>query len=91
MTKMATVATREWIARSAQRSVRTVRRWEKQGLLPKPVTDGVTASYGAHMLGGHRPEELDHVLVQGQSLVMFWKDGTYTWIKSQARKLERGE
>ena len=76
--------TRERLADKAQRSVKTLRRWEQIGLLPQPVSDGVVASYEeAELIPGRKFSEVIHVILQGTSLIFIMSDDTCIYMKTR--------
>ena len=83
MAAMPTV-TREQIALRVGRSPWTLRRWERDGILPKADADGY---YPVSLLCGHSWDEVSHVILQGRSVFFAMKDGTYVWTASRATEM----
>lgn len=69
------------MAKQLDCSIRTVRRYEDKGILPKPDTEGATAVYKDDWL-----EELDKIVVQRGSVWFIYKDGSAVMQKSRGRR-----
>ena len=84
--------TREQIALKAERSVWTLRRWEREGLLPKARLNGASADYNQEeLIPGKEWKDVISVTLQvrkeGRSLFFQMRDGSMIWMKSQGELL----
>lgn len=84
---MSTV-TREQVAQKAERSVWTLRRWEREGLLPRAEPNGASADYDQdRLIPGREWKDVLYVTLtvrkDGRSLFFHMKDGTLVFISTQ--------
>jgi len=93
--------TRERLAKRLDRAGPTLRRWEANGLIPRPVQDGVIARYEPQALkvwAGADLSDVDYVVVQGNSIFIVRRDETVVWRKAnwttempEKRSSQRGQ
>ena len=89
MAKSDKMLTRDRLAKQLGKSPWTLRRWERDGLLPRASRRG---EYPDRVSVSEKPitQEVDHVIVQGRSVFYVLEDGeTIIWMASQAVPLSR--
>ncbi len=84
---MSTV-TREQVAQKAERSVWTLRRWEREGLLPRAEPNGASADYDQDkLIPGRKWKDVLYVILSvrkdGRSLFFHMRDGSLIFISPQ--------